>query len=212
MPKVNVYLPDDLAEAVRATGVPISKVCQRALAQAVRDVGDARTVLGIPPTFERFTARARLVVSLASGYAAADDVDLGSEHVLRGLMNEGSGVATKALVALGVTDEAIVAATAERSSTADGPSVFLEALKEALKLGHNYIGTEHLLLGIASTDNTAKDALADLGVTASAVKREVISVLTNTHVPAKPAEPADVGAKLDEVLRRIEELEKRLPA
>src|ERR1700741_3566636 len=97
MPKVNVYLPDDLAEAVRSANIPISTVCQRALEEAVREVHSIKLAPGITPTFERFTQRARNVVRLAAGFAADDGVDLGSDHVLRGLIAEGEGVASRAL-------------------------------------------------------------------------------------------------------------------
>jgi ATP-dependent Clp protease ATP-binding subunit ClpA len=212
MPKVNVYLPDELAEAVRASGVPVSTVCQRALEDAVREVGRAKINKHVIPTFERFTNRARNAVRLAAEAADRDGVDLGSEHVLLGLIAEGEGVGFKALVGLGVTAGAVTAGADKRSSTADGNAVYLQALHEALKLGHNYIGTEHMLLAIGEINNTAREILSELGVTASGLRRQVIAVLTGMGIPAPV--PADTGlnAKLDEVLRRLEELEKRLPA
>jgi ATP-dependent Clp protease ATP-binding subunit ClpA len=207
MPKINVYLPDDLAEAVRATGVPVSSICQRALETAVRE---AKTVT-ITPTFERFTPRARAVVAVAADLAAADGADLGSEHVLRGLLT-GEGISAKALQALGVNDDLVTKALEQRSSTADGSPVYLAALQEALKLGHNYIGTEHMLLGIASTNCTASDVLSDLGITASGLRSHVISTLTGMGIPAplKPAAEAGLATKLDELIHRIGELEKKL--
>jgi ATP-dependent Clp protease ATP-binding subunit ClpC len=212
MPKVNVYLPDELADAVRATGVPVSSVCQRALEAAVREVRDAKLDPEVVPALERFTDRSRKVVAFASAAAVADDADLGSEHVLIGLLREGSGVAAHALMALGISTEAVVEATHTVSSTADGREVYRAALKEAFKLGHNYVGTEHLLLAIAASNCTARDVLSELGATASAVRHQVISILTdaNTQSKSKQSPAGDVSAKLDEVLRRLNELEQRL--
>jgi ATP-dependent Clp protease ATP-binding subunit ClpC len=212
MPKVNVYLPDDLADAVRETGVPVSKVCQRALEQAVRDVRSTKIEgVAIVPTFERFTNRARTVVRLSGDHATREGVDLGSEHVLLGLVEEGEGVGARALAALGVTTEAVSASADKRSSTADGSGVYRQALHEALKLGHNYIGTEHMALGMAEIANTtARDILNELGVTAAALRHQVITILTDIGVPAAP--PADVATKLDQIVKRLEDLEKRLPA
>ena len=208
MPKINVYLPDDLAEAVRQSGVPVSSICQRALEAAVRDAHS----ITITPTFERFTPRAKAVVTKAGALASEDGVDLGSEHILRALLT-GDGVAAKALAQLNVRDDLVVPALERRSSMADGSAIYLKALQEALKLGHNYIGTEHMALGIEK-GSTAAEVLSDLGITLSGLRNEVMSVLTGLGVPAPThAAPAPALAeKLDEVLRRLEELEKRLPA
>ena len=206
MPKINVYLPDDLAEAVRASGVPVSTVCQRALETAVRDASATK----ITPTFERFTPRAKAVVGKAGMLATEDGVDLGSEHILRGLLT-GDGVAAKAFAQLGVTDDLVVAALEKRSSTADGQAMYLRALQEALKLGHNYIGTEHMALGIEK-GSTAADVLSDLGVTLSGLRSQVMTVLTGLGIaaPAHTAPAPELGKKLDEVIQRLEQLEKRL--
>ena len=213
MPKVNVYLPDELAEAVRATGVPVSSVCQRALEAAVREVRDAKLDPEVVAGLELFTDRSRKVVALASAAARADDADLGSEHVLIGLLREGEGVGAHALMALGISTEPIVDATHTVSSTADGREIYRAAMKEAFKLGHNYVGTEHLLLAIAASNCTARDVLSELGATAGAVRHQVISILTSATTRSKNTQsPAgDISAKLDEVLRRLGQLEARLP-
>src|SRR5205085_10748174 len=130
--------------------------------------------------------------------------------VLRGLSEEGEGVAGRALAQLAVTDAAVAAEMEKRSSTADGNAIYLQALKEALTLAHNYIGTEHLLLGITAVkNNTARDVLNALGVPASAVRSTVMQILTSIGVAA-PYKSGNVEAKLDEVLRRIDQVEKRL--
>ena len=202
MPKVNVYLPDELAEAVRQTGVPVSKICQRALEEAVRDVR-TQTVSGLTPSFARFTDRARRVVKMAMQAAEADGVDLGSEHVLLGLVNEGEGVGARAFAALGITGDLVAGGIAKRSSMADGAEVLRKALPEALKLAHNYIGTEHIALAMCEMPTcTARDILNEMGVTASALRSQVVSILTTITAPASPT--------LADVVARLEKLEKRL--
>jgi ATP-dependent Clp protease ATP-binding subunit ClpC len=218
MPKVNVYLPDDLAAAVRDSGVPLSAVCQRALEQAVRDVRAARENKGLisMATLERFTNRARTVMRLSKEYARQAGREVSAEDLLLALIVEGEGVAAKALTSLGLTVEVVAAACDGRAGQGDGDLISGLALREALKLGHNYIGTEHLLLGLIASA-TASDLIAKLGLTASGVRSEVITILTGMGIPAPappPAEPAspDVVAKLDEILRRLDDLERRYSA
>src|SRR5438477_425611 len=116
MPKINVYLPDELADAVRASGVPVSTICQRALEKAVREVRNAGLDTATVPSLERFTDRSRRVVVIASAAARGENVDVGSEHILLGLLGEGTGVGAKALEALAVTTGAVTAAARTRSS------------------------------------------------------------------------------------------------
>ena len=205
MPKINVYLPDDLAAAVKASGVPVSAVCQRALEDAVRKSG------GPMGDMSRFTDRARKALALAKQHAAEQGAGLGSEFLLMGLIDEGAGIAARAMSALGVTSASVAEVVQGRPPMEDGDAVLALTLRESLTMGHNYIGTEHLLLGAT---RTLSDVLAALNVPASSVRREVTALLTAAGVPA-PAPPKelspDVSAKLDEVLRRLEQLEKRLP-
>src|SRR5580704_11008810 len=111
--------------------------------------------------FQRFTDRGRRVVVLAQDEARRLDHNyIGTEHILLGLIHEGDGVAAKALESLGITLEAarekVQVATDKFASEPSGSPPFtprskkvLElALRESLQLGHQYIGTEHLLLGL----------------------------------------------------------------
>src|SRR5438477_12949457 len=110
MPKINVYLPDDLAAAVRDAHVPVSAVCQNALERAVRDVTSLRATDVAPHedhpglgTLGRFTPRARKALVLAED--AAREVPhnyVGTEHLLLGLIDEGGNLAVKVLEALEV--------------------------------------------------------------------------------------------------------------
>ncbi len=108
MPKINVYLPDDLASAVRDAQVPVSAICQSALERAVREVqelgaSDQPTADPSHGPFMRFTPRARQAVSLAQSEAQSHEHSyVGTEHLLLGMLAEGGNLAIKVLVALDV--------------------------------------------------------------------------------------------------------------
>ncbi len=142
--------------------------------------------------FERFTERARRVISLAqeeSGRLRHDYV--GAEHLLVGLIREGEGVAAQALTAAGVTVEgareqveAVVgygeADTSQKPFTSESKRVLESSLKETFGLGHNYIGTEHLLLGLAREgEGVAARVLRNLNVNPEALRREVMRRLAS---------------------------------
>src|SRR5262249_7303640 len=98
MPKINVYLPDDLAEAVREAGNPVSAVCQRAVEQAVRRVTAIRetaltglTAADLAARLTQFTARARDVLRIAVERASGAPA-VGSGHILAGLLAEGNNM------------------------------------------------------------------------------------------------------------------------
>ena len=141
--------------------------------------------------FERFSDRARRVVVAAQGEARALGHDyIGTEHLLLGLISEGGGLGAKALESLGVRAEALRAAVAEivepREQSPSGhipftpraKQVLRSALSEALRFGHNYIGTEHVLLGlIQEKDGVAAQVLADAGADLRRVRAEVVRLL-----------------------------------
>jgi ATP-dependent Clp protease ATP-binding subunit ClpC len=141
--------------------------------------------------FERFTDRARRVVVEAQNEARALGHDyIGTEHLLLGLISEGHGVGAKALESLGVSAEALragvteIAAPGQRSTSAHIPftprakQVLRLALAEALRLGHHYIGTEHLLLAlIQEHDGVAGQVLAAAGADLGRVRAEVVRLL-----------------------------------
>jgi ATP-dependent Clp protease ATP-binding subunit ClpC len=142
--------------------------------------------------FERFTDRARRVVVLAQEEARLLNHNyIGTEHILLGLIHEGEGVAAKALESLGISLEAVrtqvVEIIGEGQSAPTGHIPFtprakkvLElSLREALQLGHNYIGTEHILLGlIREGEGVAAQVLVKLGADLSRVRQQVIQLLS----------------------------------
>jgi ATP-dependent Clp protease ATP-binding subunit ClpC len=159
--------------------------------------------------FERFTDRARRVVVLAQEEARLlNHSYIGTEHILLGLIHEGEGVAAKALESLNISLEAVRAQVEEiigqGGSSPSGHIPFtprakkvLElSLREALQLGHNYIGTEHILLGlIREGEGVAAQVLVKLGADLSRVRQQVIQLLSGYQGPAGKGEGAPAGAK-----------------
>ena len=151
----------------------------------------------VSPLFERFTDRARRVVVLAQEEARLLNHNyIGTEHILLGLIHEGEGVAAKALESLGISLEAVRSQVEEiigqGGSSPSGHIPFtprakkvLElSLREALQLGHNYIGTEHILLGlIREGEGVAAQVLVKLGADLSRVRQQVIQLLSGYQGP-----------------------------
>ncbi len=199
--------------------------------------------------FERFTDRARRVVVLAQEEARLLNHNyIGTEHILLGLIHEGEGVAAKALESLGISLEAVRSQVEEiigqGGSSPSGHIPFtprakkvLElSLREALQLGHNYIGTEHILLGlIREGEGVAAQVLVKLGADLSRVRQQVIQLLSGYSGPGTqekagatagpPGEQAPSGSlvldqfgrnltqlarekKLDPVIGRLREIER----
>jgi ATP-dependent Clp protease ATP-binding subunit ClpC len=141
--------------------------------------------------FERFTDRARHVVVLAQSEARLLNHDyIGTEHILLGLIQEGEGVAAKALESLDISLEAVRTNVEEIIGQGKAPppghipftprakKVLEVSLREALQLGHNYIGTEHILLGlIREGEGVAAQVLQKLGADLDGVRQAVIQLL-----------------------------------
>ncbi|MBU6347060.1 MAG: ATP-dependent Clp protease ATP-binding subunit [Actinomycetales bacterium] len=142
--------------------------------------------------FERFTDRARRVVVLAQEEARMLNHNyIGTEHILLGLIHEGEGVAAKALEAMDISLEAVRAQVEEIIGqgqqapsghipfTPRAKKVLELSLREALQLGHNYIGTEHILLGlIREGEGVAAQVLVKLGADLNSVRQQVIQLLS----------------------------------
>ena len=164
--------------------------------------------------FERFTERARQVVILAQTEARTLKHDhVGTEHLLLGLVHEDKGVAARALGSFDVTLERTrgevvrVVGVGDHDASGQIPftplakHVLAQALHEALVLGHNYIGTEHLLLGLISvSEGPSVRILADMNVTPEAVRSETLRIIA----PSEPA-PTAVAREAPPVARSPEE-------
>jgi ATP-dependent Clp protease ATP-binding subunit ClpC len=188
--------------------------------------------------FERFTDRARRVVVLAQEEARMLNHNyIGTEHILLGLIHEGEGVAAKALESLNISLEAVrqqveeiigqgqAAPTGHIPFTPRAKKVLELSLREALQLGHNYIGTEHILLGlIREGEGVAAQVLQKLGADLNRVRQTVIQLLSGytggkgEQTPGGQGESGPQGSmvldqlaregKLDPVIGREKEIER----
>jgi len=163
---------------------------------------------------ERFTQRARRVLSLAHQEAErARSRFIGPEHLLLGLLDEEGGVAGRVLRELGMSPDRIREAVNRVSSVSpdfDPNSVELAsqtqqvlefAVEEARRLGHHYIGTEHILLGLVRVEGTAIDVLRRLGVNEDQIRRQTRRVLNEGQQPTRvlnvPAPASNVPSRTD---------------
>jgi ATP-dependent Clp protease ATP-binding subunit ClpC len=163
--------------------------------------------------FERFTDRARRVVVLAQEEARMLNHNyIGTEHILLGLIHEGEGVAAKALESLGISLDAVrnqveeiigqgqSAPTGHIPFTPRAKKVLELSLREALQLGHNYIGTEHILLGlIREGEGVAAQVLQKLGADLNRVRQQVIQLLSG-YTGGKEAAPGETTPQGSTVL------------
>ncbi|TKJ47890.1 ATP-dependent Clp protease ATP-binding subunit ClpC [Candidatus Aerophobetes bacterium Ae_b3a] len=188
--------------------------------------------------FNRFTERAKKVIFLAREEARRLDHDyLGTEHILLGLIREGEGIGAAALQNLAI-DLAQVRAGVEKAVGRGGGTLFLGqipftprakkvlelAVTEARNLGHNYIGTEHLLLGlIREAEGVAAQILTSLGADLGKVREEVSNLLGTKVSPEQVAKPSQTptldrfgrdltrlarDGELDPVINRQKEIER----
>jgi ATP-dependent Clp protease ATP-binding subunit ClpA len=193
--------------------------------------------------FERFTDRARRVVVLAQEEARMLNHNyIGTEHILLGLIHEGEGVAAKALESLGISLEAVrqqveeiigqgqQAPSGHIPFTPRAKKVLELSLREALQLGHNYIGTEHILLGlIREGEGVAAQVLVTLGADLNRVREQVLQLLGDSEseragemeaglvrlpgdvrLVGNPAQLAEIIARLNSVDARLAGIERHL--
>jgi ATP-dependent Clp protease ATP-binding subunit ClpA len=169
--------------------------------------------------FERFTDRARRVVVLAQEEARLLNHNyIGTEHLLLGLVHEGQGVAAKALESLGIRLEAVRAQVQEVIGQGQGAptghipftprakKVLELSLREALQFGHNYIGTEHILLGLVREgQGVAAQVLVRLGADQARVRQQVIGLLSGSAGGEAGARARLVRMTVPDDLREAEE-------
>lgn len=240
MPKINVYLPDDLAAAVRAAGFPVSPVCQEALAVAVRNVSRARKAIGAirDPGFDpgrhpalasslhsRMTPRLEEVLRLAR---QAGGGPAGTGRLLLGVLEEGHNLGLRLLQALDIDTGELAAVLRQADLTEQAPDVggpdpgpgpdltrpawraVATALEAAIELGHNYLGCEHLVLGLAAeTDGAAGRVLRDLGAEPAAARKALPSILAG-YAHGRPADAPTGEEGLTDIMRRLDALEARV--
>jgi ATP-dependent Clp protease ATP-binding subunit ClpA len=183
--------------------------------------------------FEKFTDRARRVVVLAQEEARILNHNyLGTEHLLLGLIHEGQGVAARALESLGIGLEAVrqqveeiigqgqQAPSGHIPFTPRAKKVLELSHREAKQLGHNYIGTEHILLGlIREGEGVAAQVLVRLGADLNRARQQVIQLL-HGHQGKEPvsagagrperAVAADLQVRIDAIEARLSAIEQRV--
>jgi ATP-dependent Clp protease ATP-binding subunit ClpA len=177
--------------------------------------------------FERFTDRARRVVVLAQEEARMLNHNyIGTEHILLGLIHEGDGVAARALESLGISLDAVrqqieeiigqgqQAPSGHIPFTPRAKKVLELSRRESAQLGHNYIGTEHILLGlIREGDGVAAQVLVTLGADLNRVRLQVIELISGGQRQPQPGRrPPREGAIITELQARLLAVEGRLAA
>jgi ATP-dependent Clp protease ATP-binding subunit ClpC len=185
--------------------------------------------------FERFTDRARQAVALSQEEAKMFGHDyVGTEHLLLGLIHEGEGVAAKALESLGISLQAVreqveeIIGRGQHAPSADIPftprakKVLELSLREATHLGHNYIGTEHILLGLMREgEGVAAQVLVKLGANLNLVRQQVIELLQGYQGQDEPGRRRAARLRsagrpqrglLPQILARVESIDAQLSA
>ena len=174
--------------------------------------------------FERFTDRARRVVVLAQEEARMLQHNyIGTEHLLLGLIHESEGIAAKALESLGIGLEAVrqqveeiigqgqQAPSGHIPFTPRAKKVLELSLREAIQLGHSYIGTEHILLGlIREGDGVAAQVLVRLGADLNRTRQRVIDMLHGHRVVRVGGAEEDLADQLASIAARLGAIERRL--
>ncbi|MFI6094489.1 Clp protease N-terminal domain-containing protein [Lentzea sp. NPDC051213] len=214
MPKVNVYLPDELADVVKDLNIPVSAICQRALEGSVKRIMAIRGLTPADVDGDRagqFTERLRTVLRLAA--RAAGPSAITTTHLVRGLVEEGGNLALGVLDAIDIDPRSLHLQKEANPGlgagfASDAANALELAVVEAIALGHNYVGCEHLLLGIiAEPDGVGGEALRDRGADLKSVRRGVQTALAGlAHLRKQQAAP---GA-LELIMTRLARLEKHV--
>jgi len=179
--------------------------------------------------FQRFTDRARRVVVLAQHEARTLGHDyIGTEHILLGLIDEGQGIATTALTSMGISLEDMrqaVQDTIGRGAqppesrhipfTPQAKKVLELSLRESMQLGHEYIGTEHILLALIREGGGAARLLAGAGVDLDRARQQVIELLhghreAGLAAAPPPAAADELSGRLTSIVTRLNAIERRL--
>jgi ATP-dependent Clp protease ATP-binding subunit ClpC len=244
MPKINVYLPEDLAASVRRVGIPVSPVCQEALADAVRKVTQVRKVIDVvrnqtlsPDQMARIgsatgiTDRLRSAIGFADRRAAEAGTKVTTGQMLLGLLDEGRNFAINLLEALDVdlddlrsSIESGRAADAEPRLADEGGdgsvwrnlswpawNAIAVAMEAAIDFGHNYVGCEHLLIGLfVGSEDQAGQVLRDHGVELASLRRTLPSAVAGFKQGRQAA--GSIADQLDLIVSRLDGIEQRLTA
>ncbi|GAB2833060.1 Clp protease N-terminal domain-containing protein [Lentzea nigeriaca] len=213
MPKINVYLPDDLAETVKDLNIPVSAICQRALEVSVKRITSVRGLTVADLDGERgsqLTERMRTVLRLA-----AESPVVTTAELAQALVDEGGNLGLDVLRAIDIDPRTLrfPSGPAEGTGFAQDAVNALElAVVEAMSLGHNYVGCEHLLLGIiAEPDGRGGEVLRELGADLKGTRRAVQTALAGiVHLKKQQQATPDAAKVLQMIMTRLDRLEKHV--
>ena len=229
-PKINVYLPDDLAAEVKASGIPVSAVCQQALADAVAQAesgprvpggGSAGDVVEDGGLSRNLTKRAYGV--LADAEKAGEEAGHAPTSVdLVAALVESGGLAVVVLEAADLDPHDLLDELRARAARGGQPGtsdeVAARAVEQARGLGHSYVGTEHLLLGLTAgpTRELGRATLKDMGLSHEAALRGVATALSAYTYARETLTysglSAPIRAALEEIRSRLARLEHQTRA
>jgi ATP-dependent Clp protease ATP-binding subunit ClpC len=219
-PKINVYLPDDLAAEVKAAGIPVSAVCQQALADAVAGSTESRPAAGGADAghdlSRSFTKRAYGVLADAERAAHESGTEPTTVDLVAALVDSG-GLAVVVLESADLEPDDVLDELRARQAQG-GKAGSLEALtqravEQAGGAGHSYVGTEHLLLGLTAgpTRELARATLKDMGMTHEAALRGVATALSAYSYARETLTfsglSAPIRAALEDIRSRLVRLE-----
>ena len=201
MPKINVYLPDDLERDVRAAGLSLSPICQAALREAadrmaaIRGMGAEKTPTPNLAAYVgrgRFTPRLAAILGNAEAGCARRHKKVTSLDLLGAIIEHGENVAARALAALGVDQpppRSMVRAKPPAGSgelAPDAREILGTAFKIALDMRHGHLGTEHVVIALAGEDTATRDVLASYGVDERALRQQIGALLANPRTTERP--------------------------
>lgn len=222
MPKINVYLPDDLAETVKDLNIPVSAICQRALEGSIKRITSIRRLsiedlTGDSSRTEQFTQRA--LSAIRQGAQGAFGPHATSADLVMGMVREGGNLALEVLRAIDIDPATLPSELlAEQKPhvpvegfASDAANALELAVVEAIALGHNYVGCEHLLLGIiAEPDGLGGQVLRERGADLKSTRRAVQTALAGiVHVKKAQAAP-DAAKALEMIMARLARLEQHV--
>jgi ATP-dependent Clp protease ATP-binding subunit ClpA len=219
-PKINVYLPDELADQVKAAGIPVSAICQQALSDAVAASGaDAPAGTSHGDHLSRtFTKRAYGVLADAEKLADASSRQPTTVDLVAALVESG-GLAVVVLESADLEPQDLLEELRAREGRGEnaGPLDALaeRAVEQARGLGHSYVGTEHLLLGLTGgpTREVSRATLKDMGMTHESALRGVATALSAYTYARETLTfsglSAPIRASLEDIRSRLVRLENR---
>ena len=219
-PKINVYLPDDLAAEVKAAGIPVSAVCQQALADAVAQSMTGGTTADPttsgPDLSRSFTKRAYGVLADAEKAAEQSGGQPTTVDLVAALVESG-GLAVVVLEAADIDPHDLLDELRARQAQGGQPGPLEEvaerAVEQARGVGHTYVGTEHLLLGLTAgpTRELVRATLKDMGLTHERALRGVATALSAYTYARETLTfsglSAPIRAALEDIRSRLARLE-----